>query len=77
MGARRLPHDQLVELVRKIMAAQGAGEEIDRLVGILETRVPHPRVLNLIYHPDAEGFADGLTAEQVVETALFYTPFAL
>ncbi|MEU2826766.1 hypothetical protein BV881_22835 [Streptomyces sp. ZL-24] len=77
MGARDHTRDQLVELVRTIMAQHGTEEEVDRLVEILEASVPHPRVLNLIYHPDMEGFADGLTAEEVVDTALSYTPFAL
>ncbi|WP_405388004.1 bacteriocin immunity protein [Streptomyces sp. NBC_01102] len=76
MGARDLTRDQLVELVRKIMADHGTEEEVDRLVEILEASVPHPRVLNLIYHPDMEGFTGGLTAEEVVDTALSYTPFA-
>ncbi|MFD3656541.1 hypothetical protein [Streptomyces sp. NPDC058620] len=58
------------------MADHGTEEEVDRLVEILEASVPHPRVLNLIYHPDMEGFTDGLTAEEVVDTALSYTPFA-
>jgi hypothetical protein len=71
-----LTRDQLVELVRKIMAADGTEEEEDRLVDILEASVPHPRVLNLIYHPDAEGITGELTAEEVVDTALTYTPFA-
>ncbi|MER7700191.1 bacteriocin immunity protein [Streptomyces sp. NPDC096095] len=77
MGARDLSRDQLVELVRKIMAEHGTEEEVDGLVEILEASVPHPRVLNLIYHPDMEGFTDDLTAEEVVDTALSYTPFAL
>lgn len=71
-----LTRDQLIGLVRKIMAADGTKEEEDRLVDILEASVPHPRVLNLIYHPDAEGITDELTAEEVVDTALAYTPFA-
>ncbi|MFJ4710473.1 bacteriocin immunity protein [Streptomyces anulatus] len=71
-----LTRDQLVELVRKIMADHGTEEEVDRLVELLEASVPHPRVLNLIYHPDMEGFTDGLTAEEVVDTALSYTPLA-
>ncbi|MFD4032429.1 bacteriocin immunity protein [Streptomyces sp. NPDC058637] len=76
MGAPDLTRDQLVELVRKIMADHGTEEEVDRLVELLEASVPHPRVLNLIYHPDIEGFTDGLTAEEVVDTALSYTPLA-
>ncbi|MGW0791177.1 bacteriocin immunity protein [Streptomyces sp. NPDC002911] len=76
MEARVLTRDQLVDLVRKIMATHGTEEEIDRLAESLEASVPHPRVLNLIHHPDMEGFTDGLTAEEVVDTALLYTPFA-
>ncbi|MFD6285855.1 bacteriocin immunity protein [Streptomyces anthocyanicus] len=77
MAVQELTRDQLVELVRKIMAANETEEEGDRLVEILEASVPHPRVLNLIYHPTNEGLADGLTAEEVVDNALAYTPFAL
>ncbi|MFF1465781.1 bacteriocin immunity protein [Streptomyces sp. NPDC058330] len=76
MGASDLTRDQLVELVRKIMADHGTEEEVDRLVELLEASVPHPRALNLIYHPHMEGFTDGLTAEEVVDTALSYTPLA-
>ncbi|WP_457462876.1 bacteriocin immunity protein [Streptomyces sp. TE5632] len=75
MDVRDLNRDQLVELVREIMAANGTEEEDDRLVEILEASVPHPRVLNLIYHPDMEGFTDELTAGEVVDTALAHTPF--
>ncbi|MEU8652285.1 bacteriocin immunity protein [Streptomyces sp. NPDC048737] len=77
MDVRDLTRDQLVGLVRKIMAANGTEEEDDGLVEILEANAPHPRVLNLIYHPDEEGFTDELTAEEVVDTALTYSPFAL
>ena len=77
VDVRDLTRDQLVELVRKIMVANGTEEEDDKLIEILEANVPHPRVLNLIYHPDAEGFTADLTAEEVVDTALAYTPFAL
>nr|WP_303266100.1 bacteriocin immunity protein [Streptomyces sp. NA02536] len=77
VDVRDLTRDQLVELVRKIMVTNGTEEEDDKLVEILEANVPHPRVLNLIYHPDAEGFTDDLTAEEVVDTALAHTPFAL
>ncbi|MDX2678470.1 bacteriocin immunity protein [Streptomyces sp. NY05-11A] len=68
---------ELIELVRRLMSAEGTEEENDRLVEILERSVPHPRVLDLIYHPQSEGLQDGVTAEQVVDAALAYKPFAL
>ncbi|MEU0752847.1 bacteriocin immunity protein [Streptomyces albogriseolus] len=74
---RDVTRDQLIEIVRKIMAGDGTEDEVDRLVEILEASVPHPRVLNLIYHPDVEGVGGDLTAEEVVDVALAYTPFAL
>ncbi|MGW3649763.1 bacteriocin immunity protein [Streptomyces sp. NPDC000878] len=72
-----MTRDQLVELVRKIMASEGAEEEVDRMIEILEGNVPHPRVLGLIFHPELEGLPDEVTAEQVVDTALSYKPIAL
>lgn len=76
MEERDLTRDRLVEIVREIMAAHGTEMENERLVDILEASVPHPRALDLIFHPDLENLTDDLTAEEVVDIALSYTPFA-
>ena len=64
---------ELVELVRKIQAAEGSEEEIDRMIASLEASVPHPHVTDLIFYPEGPD----LTAEEVVERALAYKPIQL
>lgn len=69
--------DQLVGLVRRIQAGDGPEEEIDAALRSLERRVLHPRVSDLIFWPQYAGFDRDLTAEEVVDAALAYEPFAL
>jgi Colicin immunity protein / pyocin immunity protein len=67
---------QLIRLVEFLMSAQGTEEEQDEALRSLESRVPHPRVSDLIFWPQYEGF-DQLTPQQVVDTALAYRPIEL
>ncbi|BFT72385.1 bacteriocin immunity protein [Paenibacillus sp. P36] len=64
--------EELIELVRKIMNVEGSEEEIDNMIELLKSNVPHPEVSDLIYWNENE-----LTAEQVVEQALSYKPIRL
>ncbi|MGO4109711.1 bacteriocin immunity protein [Paenibacillus sp. YAF4_2] len=64
--------EELIELVRKIMNVEGSEEEIDNMIELLKSNVPHPEVSDLIYWNEKE-----LTAEQVVEQALSYKPIRL
>ncbi|MBA2808504.1 bacteriocin immunity protein [Streptomyces sp. KM273126] len=69
---------ELVALVERIMGGEGAEDEHGRLVEALENNVPHPRVLDLIFHPHLDGFQEAqLTAEQIVDAALSYEPIEL
>lgn len=63
--------DELVEIVRRVMAAD---PETDYYLRFLEANVPHPRVSELIFHPPGE--AEN-TAEAVVDAALGYRAIAL
>jgi hypothetical protein len=72
-----MTREQLVDLVGKIMSSEATEEEQDRMVEVLESNVPHPRVLDLIYHPEREGLLDGASAEEIVDAALSYRPIAL
>ncbi len=67
-----MPHrrskSELVELVRRIMDADGTEREIDDMITALEENVPHPEVTDLIFYPE-EGDP---TPEEVVEEALAY-----
>ncbi|MFJ7049453.1 hypothetical protein CTU88_42275 [Streptomyces sp. JV178] len=68
-----MSRDELIRLVERIMAAEGATErEEDSMLRLLEESVAHPRVSDLIFYSDPP-----LSAEQVVDAALSYEPFAL
>ncbi|MEU1824473.1 MULTISPECIES: hypothetical protein [Streptomyces] len=67
-----MPRDDLIRLVEVVMAGDGSEAGHDALVEVLERSVRHPRVLDLIYHSDPP-----LTAEEVVDAAFSYQPFAL
>ncbi|MFJ3624430.1 bacteriocin immunity protein [Streptomyces iakyrus] len=69
--------EDLVEIVRKFMAAEISEQDEEEMVELLERSVPHPRVLDLIYHPESEGLTEDATAEQVVDAALAYRPIEL
>ncbi len=57
---------ELIKLVERIMDPVGKTEkEIDDLIDILNTNVPHPTVSDLIYYEEN-------TAEEVVDKALSY-----
>ncbi|MEN1989576.1 bacteriocin immunity protein [Paenibacillus hubeiensis] len=62
----------LVELVRKLMHAEGTEAELDNMLSELERQVPHPAISNLIFWDDRE-----LTPEQIVEEALAARPIIL
>ena len=68
---------ELVRLVEFLMSAQGTEEEQAEVLRHLETRVLHPRVSDLIFWPQNEGFDHELTASEVVDAALAYRPIEL
>jgi hypothetical protein len=68
----QLSRDQLVELVRRIMNAEGTEDEIDAWQDLLERNVLDPNVSDLIFYPDRE-----MTAEEIVERALNYKAIRL
>ncbi|WP_228923138.1 hypothetical protein [Streptomyces sp. DH7] len=72
MTESRMGRDDLVRLVASIMEVRGSEEEVDEMLGLLRENVPDLNVSDLIYYADPE-----LTAEQVVDAAMKYKPFAL
>ena len=68
----QLSRDQLVELVRRIMNAEGTEDEIDAWQDLLERNLLDPNVSDLIFYPDRE-----MTAEEIVERALNYKAIRL
>ncbi|WFR62860.1 bacteriocin immunity protein [Paenibacillus amylolyticus] len=63
---------QLIELVRKLMDAEGTEAELDDMLTELQRQVPHAEISNLIYWDDRD-----LTPEQIVEEALAARPIIL
>lgn len=71
-----------VELVRRIVAADGTDEEIHALLNELHHLVPDPRVADLIFWPQhhplsADLSEQDLTPELIVDLAHRYSPLAL
>jgi Colicin immunity protein / pyocin immunity protein len=72
-----MTRDELVALVRRIMAGEGGSqEEADRLVDLFADNVPHPEAEDLIFYPEPH-FGREPTAEEVVDRALSYKPIQL
>jgi hypothetical protein len=69
---QRKSREELVAMVQQLIDATLPEEDEDRLLEEVEASVPHPRVVNLIYHTDPQ-----LTAEEVVDQALSYRPIEL
>jgi len=69
--------EELVRLVRVLMSAEGTEDEQDAVLSRLRAQVPHPRVSDLIYWPQSEGFDQELSAEEIVDLALAYRPIEL
>ncbi|WP_351234572.1 hypothetical protein [Streptomyces sp. NPDC002133] len=67
-----ITRDDLVEIVRRILAASS---ESDYYLCLLEANVLHPGVSGLIFHPP-EDLQDA-SAEEIVDEALRYRPIAL
>lgn len=67
-----MTREEMIDPVERIMAGEGDERHHDHLIEVLEKNVPHPRVTDLIYRHEAE-----LSAAEVVDIALSYTPFAL
>ncbi|MFX3651457.1 MAG: bacteriocin immunity protein [Paenibacillus sp.] len=62
----------LVELVRKLMDAEGTEAELDDMLTELQQQVPYAEISNLIFWDDRD-----LTPEQIVEEALAARPIIL
>ncbi|WP_307821764.1 hypothetical protein [Streptomyces coffeae] len=67
-----ISRDELVEIVRRVLIAS---PESDYYLRLLEMNVSHPRVSDLIFHR-SDDFQDP-SAEEIVDEALRYQPFAL
>ncbi|MBX2799776.1 MAG: hypothetical protein KTR31_19010 [Myxococcales bacterium] len=62
----------LVDLVRRIIAAEGSEEELHARIALVGRHPPDPSWTDLVYWDSRE-----LTPEQVVDEALAYEPILL
>jgi hypothetical protein len=74
---KKLSKSELVELVARLLRAEGSEEEECEWLELIERNVPHPEVAGLIYWPDQYGLSEEPSAEEIVEKALKYKPLAL
>ncbi|WP_228469111.1 hypothetical protein [Paenibacillus sp. JNUCC31] len=65
-------HVHLIDLVRKLMNAEGTEDELDDMLNELEQELPYTEISNLIFWDDRD-----LTPEQIVEEALAARPIIL
>ncbi|MFC9706562.1 hypothetical protein ACFTRD_00220 [Paenibacillus sp. NPDC056933] len=65
-------HVHLIDLVRKLMNAEGTEDELDDMLNELEQEQPYAEISNLIFWDDRD-----LTPEQIVEEALAARPIIL
>jgi hypothetical protein len=69
---RKLSRDEVLEMVRRLARGEGEDNEVGEWVESLNASVPHPGIVNLIFHDRR-----GLTPEQIVDEAFSYQPQAL
>jgi len=65
-------HKHLVELVHKMMNAEGTEQELDDMLTEVQQALPYAEISNLIFWDERE-----LTPEQIVEEALQARPIQL
>lgn len=74
---QKLSKAELVDLVNRLLRAEGTREETQVWLETIEANVPYPNMQGLIYWPDSHGLGENPTAEEIVEKALNYKPILL
>jgi hypothetical protein len=78
-----MTRNELIELGKRIVAAQCSEEEHTRLMEIFDRNVPHPSGSNLFYWPENYNARTTImseydpTVEEVVDRCLAYKPIIL
>jgi hypothetical protein len=63
---------QLIDVVQQVLDCDGTEEEVDQKIQWLEQNIADPNIIDYIFWTKEE-----LTAEQIVDKALSYTPVML
>lgn len=75
--------EELIELGKKIVNSKGTEQEINKMIELFDSKVPHPNGSNLFYFPEnynARTFDISKynpTIEEVVDKCLKYKPIIL
>jgi hypothetical protein len=78
-----MTRNELIELGKRIVAAEGSEAELDDLMEIFDKNVPHPSGSNLFYWPENYNTRTTIiseydpTVEEVVDRCLAYKPIIL
>ncbi len=66
--------EDLVKLVERILSASGNEEEIEQMLVLFSSQVPHPSATDLIFYPSDQSER---SASEIVELALAYKAVTL
>jgi hypothetical protein len=69
---KRLSREGMVILVERLQSGAGDDDQVAAWLAALERSIPNPHISDLIFYSEK-----ALTAEQIVDRALEYRPFAL
>ncbi|MDO1513277.1 bacteriocin immunity protein [Maribacter confluentis] len=77
---KKLSRKELIELGNKIINCEGTEDELDEMIDLFNSNVPHPNGANLFYYPEKYNSKKNdiskynPTVEEVVDKALSYKP---
>ncbi|RRR72241.1 MAG: hypothetical protein EI684_10370 [Candidatus Viridilinea halotolerans] len=73
----KLNKSELIELVDKLLQAEGSEEEEAQWLELIKRNVSDPNVIGLIYWSNQYGLSEEPSAKEIVEKAISYKPIAL
>jgi hypothetical protein len=68
----RLSRDEMIHLIERLLRGEGGDDEASAWLDALARSIPNPHISDLIFRGEAD-----LTAEQILDRASRYRPFAL
>lgn len=72
LGMQRLSREEMIILIERLIGGEGGDDEASEWLAALERSIPNPHISDLIFYSE-----EALTAEQILDRALEYRPFAL
>jgi len=76
-----MTREELIDLGKKIVSAEGTEKELEEWMAVFDKHVPHPAGSNLFFYPEDENSEPQSeydpTVEEVVDICLAYKPIQL